>query len=119
MGQIRDQQLLLQGERDPRAIQTATKELHEVVENLRVELLGAKPKGGHPITIKAGLSVGPWTAEASTEVDRSRARLAGAIVASARAPPSTTYLTFFSQLARDQVSGCVGPFGERLRQLPP
>lgn len=119
---VRDQELLLQRQRDPPAIRTAMNELNEVVANLRVELLGAKAEGGHPITIKGSAGVPPFaTIEISTErTVRAPAWLRRGPSWLQRAlPRRRPYLTFFSQLARDQVGGRVAPFGARLRELPP
>lgn len=118
---VREQELLLQRQDDPLAVRAAMNELNEVVTNLRVELLGAQPEGGHPITIKASAGIPVAKVEVSTErTGRTPAWLRSGQSWLQRAlGRRRPYLTFFSQLAHDQVSGRIGPFGIRLRELPP
>jgi hypothetical protein len=112
---VADQERLLQAEGNLLSTERAKDELAEIVRELGVQLLGNKREGGHPITLKltAGMSpVGP-SGEASSEV-MLRAPSWLRRVLRRRRP----YLTFFSELTRDLITGSVMPFSKRLRQLP-
>jgi hypothetical protein len=113
-GWVADQERVLQKEGNLLPAKRAKEELTEIVAELGAELLGNKREGGHPITLKLTVGVPPVAGEASSEVIlRAPSWLRRAL--RARRP----YLTFFSQLARDLVSGNVTPFSKRLRELPP
>jgi hypothetical protein len=111
---VAEQERLLQQQTDLLAIEKAKTELNEIVAELAVELLGNKREGGHPMTVNLNVGVPPLSAGVSTEVVlRAPSRLRRAL---RRRRP---YLTFFSQLSRDVVSGNVPPFSKRLGELPP
>jgi hypothetical protein len=85
------------------------------VAELGVELLGDKRKDGHPVTLKLTLGIPPVTGELATEEIALRAPSWLQRALRRRRP----YLTFFSQLSRDLVTGRIVPFAKRLRELPP
>lgn len=110
-----EQERLLQAESQLTAIKRAKDELRDIVADLGVRLLGDKRVGGHPVRLKLTLGVPGLSAEASTEEVVLRKPLWLKQALRRRRP----YLTFFSQLTRDLVSGGVVPFSKRLRQLSP
>jgi hypothetical protein len=112
-GGVIKQERLLQAESQLTAIKKAKDELKEIVADLGVRLLGNRRVGGHPVNLKLTLGVPGLSAEASTEEVVLRKPLWLKQALRRRRP----YLTFFSQLTRDLVSGGVVPFSKRLRQL--
>jgi hypothetical protein len=109
-----EQERLLQAESQLTTIKKAKDELKDIVADLGVRLLGDRRVGGHPVKLKLTLGIPPFSAEASTEEIVLRKPLWLKQALRRRRP----YLTFFSQLTRESVTGGVVPFGKRLRGLP-
>ena len=116
---VRDQERNLHGQTDLRATVLALRELEEVVASLRAEYPGRRSDAGHPVTIKASAGIPElFGVEASTDLHLPAAGKPGGWLRRVlgRKRP---HLSFFSELARDQVAGGVGPFARRLTELPP